>query len=173
MLKDFAGKDTINGLKAGLLGMNYLLTFCFAVAATIASGQNKTDSLKIQSDCSCDMHGFDEQQVYTIVEKMPEYPGGAARMMKLVKDALESCRMNAEEEPQTSLYLTFVVDTAGNVADVRVLRPRYSDHLTELEKSILEALCKMEKWTPGEQNGKKVSVRYNLPIRRCFAGFSR
>ncbi len=146
--------------------MKYFFTFCIITfLAGFSFGQDKTDSLKVPFNCSCKMYKLYEEEVYTIVEKMPEYPGGAARMMKYVKDATANCMYSEQDPPPSSMYFNFVIDTAGNVTNVCVSKYRHLGYLTECEKSILDELSKMEKFAPAEQNGKKVSVQYNLPIR--------
>jgi protein TonB len=145
-----------------------LITSILVFNISLAIGQVKADSLKVPFNCSCKMYGFEKQEVYTIVEKMPEYSnGGTVGFMKFLKDSTHWGNSH-EDSPQMSLYFSFVIDTEGNVTNKCVQRPRHTTYLTEAEKSVLEALDKMEKWIPGEQNGVKVSVKYNLPIKICI-----
>jgi protein TonB len=144
--------------------MKHVLTIGILMFATcLVSGQDESDSLKIPFNCSCKIDTFNGQEAYAIVEKMPEYPTGAAAMLKLIRDNMELA--SDDGLALGSIYLSFVIDTAGNVTNKCIQRPYHPNYLTKSEKSALKALDKMEKWIPGEQNGVKVPVKYNLPIR--------
>ncbi len=105
-------------------------------------------------------------EVYTIVEEMPEFPGGAAAMMEWIKDKIESIgypQMEKEAGISGTCYVTFVIDKEGNVTDSKVLRsvsggPGY-------DKVALQVVKAMPKWSAGKQNGRSVSVQYNLPVK--------
>ncbi len=56
-------------------------------------------------------------------------------------------------------YTRFMIDSTGNVTNVQIRAP----HL-KLKKYIGKMLEKLPKFYPGENNGKKVNVRYTLPI---------
>ena len=107
-----------------------------------------------------------KEEIFTIVEQMPEFPGGAAAMMKWIKDKIESIgypQMEKEAGISGTCYVTFVVDKEGNVTDAKVLRgvsggPGY-------DKVALQVVKAMPKWGAGKQNGRSVSVQYNLPIK--------
>ena len=107
-----------------------------------------------------------KEEIFTIVEQMPEFPGGAAAMMKWIKDKIESIgypQMEKEAGISGTCYVTFVVDKDGNVTDAKVLRgvsggPGY-------DKIALQVVKSMPKWGAGKQNGRAVSVQYNLPIK--------
>lgn len=140
--------------------MKKLLTILLITNTLTILGQ---DTLNIPYNCSCKIDKFKGQEVFTIVEKMPNYQDGTPYYMKLIKDNIELRK--SQSELQKSIYLTFVIDTMGNVTNKCLERTFYPDRLTELEKSGLLALDKMGKWTPGEQSGKKVPVKFVLPIK--------
>lgn len=157
--------NKIINIRKGNIGNKVKFTFAyvfFIFAIPFAIGQDSNDSLKAPFNCSCRIDMFEGQNIFTIVEKMPEYPSGSVGMMKFLQDNINL--RNENEELQPSIYFSFVIDTAGNVTN-KCVKPRYSDHLTQSEKSALDALDKMEKWVPGEQNGKKVLVKYTIPVK--------
>ena len=57
------------------------------------------------------------------------------------------------------VYVQFKVDKNGNVTDIRSRGPHES-----LEKEALRVIKLLPTMQPGEQNGKKVGVKYTLPI---------
>lgn len=107
-----------------------------------------------------------KEEIFTIVEQMPSFPGGDAAMMKWIKDKIESIgypQMEKEAGISGTCYVTFVIDKEGNVTDTKLLRgvsggPGY-------DKVALQVVKSMPKWGAGKQNGRAVSVQYNLPIK--------
>ena len=107
-----------------------------------------------------------KEEIFTIVEQMPSFPGGDAAMMKWIKDKIESIgypQMEKEAGISGTCYVTFVIDKEGNVTDTKLLRgvsggPGY-------DKVALQVVKAMPKWGAGKQNGRAVSVQYNLPIK--------
>ena len=65
-----------------------------------------------------------------------------------------------EEGLKGKVYVTFVVEKDGSLTDIKVIR----DIGYGTGKEAIRVLKKCPKWTPGEQNGKKVRVLYSLPI---------
>lgn len=108
----------------------------------------------------------DKEEIFTIAEQMPIFPGGEAVMMKWVKDKIESIgypQMEKEAGISGTCYVTFVIDKEGNVINPKLLRgvsgaPGY-------DKVALAVVNSMPKWASGKQNGRSVSVQYNLPIK--------
>ncbi len=107
-----------------------------------------------------------KEEIFTIVEQMPAFPGGEAAMMKWIKDKIEAIgypQMEKEAGISGTCYVTFVIDKEGNVTDSKLLRgvnggPGY-------DKVALTVVKAMPKWAAGKQNGRSVSVQYNLPIK--------
>ncbi|HMT28348.1 MAG TPA: energy transducer TonB, partial [Bacteroidia bacterium] len=60
-----------------------------------------------------------------------------------------------------TVYISFVVDTAGLVRNVQLIRGISQ----ECDQEAIKAVLNMPKWIPGSQNGNKVSVEMSLPVR--------
>jgi len=58
------------------------------------------------------------------------------------------------------VYVTFVVDKDGSIADVKVLRGIGGG----CDEEAMRVVKGMPRWSPGKQRGKAVRVQYNLPI---------
>lgn len=102
--------------------------------------------------------------VYTFVEKPPTFPGGDEALAKYL---LSISYPKEQLELQGKLNLSFVVDTSGNLLD-KCIQNKKVPAYTLLDKAGLTLLDKMPKWIPGEQQGKKVAVRFLLPIFVCL-----
>jgi protein TonB len=103
------------------------------------------------------------EQIFTVVEQMPEFPGGEAALYKYLNSNIKYPQMEADAHIQGTVYLTFVVDKDGNIKDVKPLRGVAGG--PNLEKEAMRVVKSMPSWKSGKQNGRPVSVQYNLPVR--------
>ena len=101
------------------------------------------------------------EQIFQVVEQMPDFPGGQAALMKYLGSNTVYPPIAKENDIEGTVYVQFVVDKTGAVTNVKVARPvdKY------LDKEALRVVSSMPKWKPGKQNGKEVSVYYTVPIR--------
>ena len=81
-------------------------------------------------------------------------------MMTWIQKHIEYPQLAIEMGEQGIVYVQFVVNKDGSIEQVKVMRG-VSDALDDEAKRVVK---RMPKWTPGEQAGKKVRVRYTLPI---------
>jgi protein TonB len=102
-----------------------------------------------------------EEQIFTIVEEMPSFPGGEAALMKFLGNNIKYPAIAKDAGIQGTVFVTFVVDEDGNVKDVKVLRSIGGG----CDEEAIRVVQSMPKWKPGKQRGKAVKVQYNLPIR--------
>ncbi len=102
-----------------------------------------------------------DNTVYTIIQKMPSFPGGEAAMMKFISDNIKYPPMAKEAGIKGTVFVTFVVDREGNVTDPKVMKGIGGG----CDEEALRVIKMMPKWSAGEQNGKKVLVKINVPIR--------
>ncbi len=102
--------------------------------------------------------------VYEFAEKPPSFPGGEEALTKY----LSKIRYPKEQDDlQSKLNLSFVIDTTGNLLDKCILNKNESTY-TPLDKEGIGMLDRMPRWIPGELNGKKVAVRCYLPMIVCL-----
>lgn len=107
-----------------------------------------------------------EQEIFTVVESMPSFPGGDAARMKFLQDNIKYPQMARESGIQGTVYVTFVVETDGSVTDVRVLRGIGGG----CDEEAIRVIKEMPKWNPGMQRGKPVRVQFNMPIKFTLQG---
>jgi protein TonB len=91
------------------------------------------------------------------IEVKPDFPGGMEKFYKFVGNNYQTPE---EDGLKGKVYVTFVVEKDGSLTDIKVIR----DIGYGTGKEAIRVLNKCPKWTPGEQNGKKVRVLYSLPI---------
>jgi len=103
----------------------------------------------------------DSNEPLTVVEEMPEFPGGHGPMMQYVSKQLKYPEEAVENNVQGAVIVTFVVERDGHINEVKVLRGIGGG----CDEEAMRVVKGMPNWSPGKQNGKLVRVRYNLPIR--------
>ena len=99
-------------------------------------------------------------QVYKVVETMPEFPGGTSELYKYLGENIKYPESAKKEGIQGRVFISFVVNKDGSISDVKKLRGVSE----ELDKEAMRVIKNMPKWKPGEQRGEKVKVEYALPI---------
>ncbi|WP_372947809.1 energy transducer TonB [Mariniphaga sp.] len=102
----------------------------------------------------------EDTQVFFIVEDMPEFPGGELALRQYIANAIKYPVIAQENGIQGRVYVTFVVNTDGSIADARIARGVDPS----LDKEALRVVNTLPKWKPGKQRGKPVRVSYTVPI---------
>ncbi len=101
------------------------------------------------------------QQIFTVVEKQPEFPGGTAALFKYLSKAIKYPVIAQENGIQGRVVCSFVVNRDGSIVDIQVMRGVDPS----LDKEAIRVIGEMPKWKPGEQLGKPVRVRFILPVQ--------
>ncbi len=102
-----------------------------------------------------------EEQVFTVVETMPEFPGGEKAFYKFLSDNIKYPEKAKKDGIQGRVFVNFIVESDGSVTNVKILRGVSS----ELDNEAIRVVKMMPKWKPGVQRGEKVRVTYNIPIK--------
>ena len=101
-----------------------------------------------------------EQEIFQIVEEMPSYPGGEAKLMEYVGKNIKYPQIARETGIQGRVFVGFVVEPDGSVSNVKVLRGIGGG----CDEEAMRVVKGMPKWKPGKQRGKAVRVSYMLPV---------
>ena len=101
-----------------------------------------------------------EQEIFKIVEEMPAFPGGEAKLMEYVAKNVKYPQIARETGVQGRVYVNFVVEPDGSVSNVSVLRGIGGG----CDEEAMRVVKSMPKWKPGKQRGKAVRVSYMLPV---------
>ena len=125
-----------------------------------------------------------EERIFEVVEKMPEFPGGAKALMEYISYNVRYPKEAQESGEQGRVIVGFIVEKDGTISNARVVRSNRfvlaqvqkdggivtkvetaeESALHELETEALRVINAMPKWTPGKQNGNAVRVKYNIPV---------
>ena len=99
-------------------------------------------------------------QVFAIVEKMPQFPGGEKAINEFISKTLQYPVIAQENGIQGKVVCSFIINQDGSVTDAEVV----SGVDPSLDREALRIVSAMPKWTPGTQRGKAVRVKYTMPV---------
>ncbi|MDD2436402.1 MAG: TonB family protein [Massilibacteroides sp.] len=101
-----------------------------------------------------------EGDVFTVVDEMPQFPGGDAELLKYVAQNVKYPVDAQKNGIQGRVICSFVVMKDGSIQNIRVVR----GVSPSLDEEAIRVISVMPRWTPGKQRGKPVNVKYTVPI---------
>jgi protein TonB len=129
------------------------------------SAQNTGSVTDANYACSTEVDSVDGLPVYTIVKQMPEFKGGEEARIKFLTDNIRYPEAYTDSIMRTLVYVTFVIDTRGNVTNICILNRADPESFTPFEKESMRVVSLMPAWVPGKEGRKKVPVKFVMPIR--------
>lgn len=146
------------------------LTFVFSISVNQVVGQRDattTENKEVPppppkvSSADQALGSNQEEQVYTVVQEMPEFKGGREKLFSYLVENIKYPEEAKKKGTQGTVFVTFVITKTGKVENVSILRG--VDPL--LDKEALRVVKMMPDWNPGKEKGKQVNVQFNLPIK--------
>ena len=101
-----------------------------------------------------------EAEIFKVVEEMPEFPGGAAKMMEFIQKNIKYPLMARESDIQGRVFVNFVVEPDGSITNVTVMRGIGGG----CDEEALRVVQSMPSWKPGKQRGSAVRCSFTVPI---------
>lgn len=89
----------------------------------------------------------------------PDFPGGINAFRKFVGDNFRT--PDLDRDMDLKIHVSFVVEKDGSLTAIKILKDPGYGAGKEAER-VLKSL--KTKWSPGEQNGKKVRSSFTMPI---------
>lgn len=90
----------------------------------------------------------------------PEFPGGIKKLNKYIQKHIIHWKSSQTQNEQARVITTFIIGEDGSVSNVRVIQ----GGSPALNAEAYRIISQMPKWKPGQQGGKPVSVKMNIPI---------
>lgn len=103
---------------------------------------------------------IEKEEALSVVEEMPEFPGGQDAMNKFIGNKVVYPIAAIEKNIVGKVYVLFIVETDGTLTEFEVVRGASP----ELDSAALNAIRQMPKWSPGKQSGKAVRVKCVIPV---------
>ncbi|MGY4383599.1 TonB family protein [Pedobacter sp. UYP24] len=103
-----------------------------------------------------------ENKVYDFVslDQQPTFEGGMDNFYKYLSKTVKYPADAQKLNKQGKVFLSFVVEKDGALTDIKVERGVGFG----LDEEAVRVMKASPKWIPGIQNGKKVRVKYNIPL---------
>ncbi|MBO4826447.1 MAG: energy transducer TonB [Prevotella sp.] len=101
-----------------------------------------------------------DDTVYDVVEVMPQFPGGQMELFKFLQETMKYPEDAQKAKMEGRVLATFMVDTDGSIKDAKIVKSVFPS----LDAEALRVINAMPNWTPGKHKGKKVRVKYTIPI---------
>ena len=140
-----------------------------AAVMTTSAQQDSVVQAKMQSQATVKRNIKEEvvyesepqsKNVYRSVEQMPEFPGGAAALMRYLQSHINYPPMAAQNNIGGRVVVQFIIDETGQVGEVKVVRSVNE----EIDAEAVRVIKSLPKFEPGRQDGEAVSVWYTLPV---------
>ena len=113
-----------------------------------------------ESDEDLEIVEEDDEEVFMVVENMPEFPGGDLGLMKYIQKNVKYPPIAKEYNITGKVFISFVVDKSGSVTNVKVVRGVDKN----LDAEAVRVIKSLPKYKPGKQRGKAVKVMFTVPI---------
>lgn len=119
-----------------------------------------------------------KDEFYKVVQFTPRFPGcedlptqkekkscADAKMLKYIYSNLKYSEEAINKKVNNGLVIQFIIETDGYITDINVVRDiGYGCGQSAID--VVESMNHMEEsWIPGSQYGRKVRVKYTLPIK--------
>jgi len=101
-----------------------------------------------------------DEQIFFVVEDMPEFPGGEMALRQYIAGAVKYPADAVKNGIQGKVYVTFVVAKDGSIASAKIAR----GVSPSLDAEALRVVNALPLWKPGKQRGQAVNVSYTVPI---------
>ena len=115
---------------------------------------------KVEGTYTSDEQKEVPQDIFDVVEVMPQFPGGAPKLFEYLSQNIRYPKEAMESNTQGRVIVSFVVCKDGSICDAKVVK----SVSPALDAEGLRVISNMPNWTPGTQSGKAVNVKYTVPI---------
>ena len=102
----------------------------------------------------------EEEEIFMVVEKSPEFPGGTNALYDYLRKNMKYPAICRESGITGRVIVSFTVNKDGSIVDGEVVKGVHP----QMDKEAVRVVSAMPKWSPGEQRGKPVRCRFNLPV---------
>lgn len=101
-----------------------------------------------------------KEEVFSVVEQMPDFPGGQEAMNKFIQGKIVYPKEALEKNKEGRVYIQFIIEKDGSQTQFEIVRGLGFG----LDSAALSAVRQMPNWIPGKQGGKAVRVKCVIPV---------
>ncbi len=140
--------------------MKKLMLSLFMVSCLAYAGIDDLCATTVSAEGMAYSTQEEEEEVYSFADKMPQFPGGNAELMKYIDENLIYPPTAKEKGIQGRVIVRFVVKSDGSIGNAQVIRSLDP----ECDKEAIRVIKSLPKWTPGEASGTPVAVWFTAPV---------
>lgn len=107
------------------------------------------------------MYRKNSTRIYSVVEEMPEYPGGMKAFVNYLKRKLVYPPQAKKENLEGVVAVQFVVEKDGRITSPTVVRSLRAD----MDSAALTAIRNMPNWIPAREHSMRVRCKYSVPVQ--------
>ena len=107
------------------------------------------------------MYRKNSTRIYSVVEEMPEYPGGMKAFVNYLKRKLVYPPQAKKENLEGVVAVQFVVEKDGRITSPTIVRSLRAD----MDSTALTAIRNMPNWIPAREHGMRVRCKYSVPVQ--------
>lgn len=107
------------------------------------------------------MYRKNSTRIYSVVEEMPEYPGGMKAFVNYLKRKLVYPPQAKKENLEGVVAVQFVVEKDGRITSPTIVRSLRAD----MDSAALIAIRNMPNWIPAREHGMRVRCKYSVPVQ--------
>lgn len=102
----------------------------------------------------------DNDPIFTVVEKQPEFPGGMRAFQDYLRTNVRYPAAANSANITGRVFVSLIVRNDGRITDVGVLKGLGYG----CDEEAIRVISTMPNWKPGSQSGRAVNVKYNLVV---------
>jgi len=103
----------------------------------------------------------DTDQLFMVVEEMPEFPGGTQALYQYIGKNLKYPEEAKKEGVHGRVVVDFIIEKDGKITNINI-KQGIGFGCDEAAKDVIS---NMPAWSPGKQRGKAVRVKFALPFK--------
>ena len=107
------------------------------------------------------MYRKNSTRIYSVVEEMPEYPGGMKAFVNYLKRKLVYPPQAKKENLEGVVAVQFVVEKDGRITSPTIVRSLRAD----MDSAALTAIRNVPNWIPAREHGMRVRCKYSVPVQ--------
>jgi TonB family protein len=134
-----------------------MLVFVISCKSSKDSAFSKTTDIPIGETSA---QGSSDE-VYDVVDEVPEFPGGMEAWFNFMKDNLKYPTLAKDKGIEGTVYISFIINKDGSVSDAEILRGIGGG----CDEEALRVVKASPNWNPGKKDGKIVKARMRLPVQ--------
>ena len=131
------------------------------ISNEVTSAKQNADKIVVKDEGISSENGkVFEGEIFKVVEEMPQFPGGAAKMMEFIQKNIQYPMTARENDIQGRVFVTFVIEPDGSITNVTVMRGIGGG----CDEEAIRIVQSMPNWKSGKQRGVAVRCSFTVPI---------